>query len=135
MKKFLRKLTILFSSGCLGGLINSLTVWIFGERGITALFGVKIAPHLTAAWLYPRIVWAGIWGLIFLLPLSLKSVLFRGFLYSLGPTIAQLFIVFPGKAAKGVMGLGLGDMTPIFVLFFNAVWGISVALWLKLVDE
>jgi hypothetical protein len=135
MKKFLKRLTILFSAGCLGGLLNSLVIWFFGAKEITAALSVKIAPQLTGAWLCPRIVWGGIWGFLFLLPLSLKSVVFRGFLYSLGPTITQLFILFPAEASKGMMGLKLGDMTPAFVLFFNAVWGISTALWVKLAEE
>jgi hypothetical protein len=24
----------------------------------------------------------------------------------------------------------LGTLTPVFVLFFNAVWGVAAALWL-----
>jgi hypothetical protein len=35
--------------------------------------------------------------------------------------------VFPLKADKGVMGLDLGVFTPLFVIFFNAVWGLVAA--------
>ena len=135
MKRLLRKSTILFSSGCLGGIVNSLVVWIFGAKGITAALGVKIAPDLTATWLYPRMVWGGIWGFLFLLPLLRKSIYWQGLLYSLGPTLVQLLVVFPGEAGKGMMGLELGSLTPLFVVFFNAVWGVSTAMWLKLVKE
>jgi hypothetical protein len=135
MKRLLRKSTILFSSGCLGGIVNSLVVWIFGAKGITASLGVKIAPDLTATWLYPRMVWGGIWGFLFLLPLLRKSVYWQGLLYSLGPTLVQLFVVFPAKTGKGMMGLELGGLTPLFVVFFNAVWGVSTAMWLRLVKE
>jgi hypothetical protein len=135
MKRLLRKSTILFSAGCLGGIVNSLVVWIFGAKGITASLGVKIAPDLTATWLYPRMVWGGIWGFLFLLPLLRKSIYWQGLLYSLGPTLVQLFVVFPAKAGKGMMGLELGSLTPLFVVFFNAVWGVSTAMWLRLVKE
>ena len=135
MKRLLRKSTILFSSGCLGGIVNSLVVWIFGAKGITAALGVKIAPDLTATWLYPRMVWGGIWGFLFLLPLLRKSIYWQGLLYSLGPTLVQLLVVFPGEAGKGMMGLELGSLTPLFVVFFNAVWGVSTAMWLRLVKE
>ena len=40
-------------------------VWLSGsseEMGITAAAGVKIAPGLTPAMLYPRIVWGGDMG-------------------------------------------------------------------------
>jgi hypothetical protein len=69
MNKFAKNLSFVFAAGCFGGLLNSLAVWIFGEVGITSALGVKIAPPLTAAWLYPRLVWGGIWGVLFLIPL------------------------------------------------------------------
>jgi hypothetical protein len=30
------------------------------------------------------------------------------------------------------MGLALGTLTPVLVLFFYAVWGIAAALWVRL---
>ena len=133
MKRFLRNLTLAFSAGCLGGLANSLVVWFFGQRGITTALGVNITPGLTLPWLYPRIVWGGIWGIILILPIF-RSYLLRGLVFSLGPTVVQLFVVFP-KADKGIMGLDLGNLTPLFVLVFNAVWGIVAGLWLIIVME
>ena len=135
MNHFFKKLTLFFSAGSLGGLVNSLFVWIFGILGITSAFGVEVAPALTKFWLYPRIVWGGLWGFLFLLPLFRRSYLFRGLLYSLGPTIVQLFIIFPIQAKKGLMGFDLGNLTPLFVLFFNAIWGICTAFWLKFIQE
>jgi hypothetical protein len=131
MKEFAKILSLVFAAGCLGGLLNSLAVWIFGEIGISSAVGVKIAPQLTASWLYPRIVWGGIWGALFLLPLMQKSLLYRGLVFSLGPTIVQLFIVFPKIANKGFMGLDLGILTPLLVLVFNAIWGVSASIWLR----
>jgi hypothetical protein len=133
LKNLFRNLTLHFSSGAFGGLINSIIVWIFGMLGITSAFGVEIAPVLTKSWLYPRIVWGGLWGFLFLLPFFRGSYLFRGLLFSLGPTLVQLFIIFPIQAQKGVMGLDLGNLTPLFVLFFNGVWGICTAFWLKFI--
>ena len=125
------KLSMVFAAGCLGGLVNSLAVWLSGMYGISAAIGVKIAPQLSAAWLYPRIVWGGIWGFLFLLPLLRRNLLVQGLIYSLGPTLVQLFVVFPMKANKGVMGLDLGDLTPLAVVVFNAVWGVTAAFWLR----
>ncbi len=135
MKKLARKLSLIFAAGALGGLMNSLAVWIFGEIGLTSALGVKIAPQLSAAWLYPRIIWGGIWGLVFLLPLLQNRFFYRGLFFSLGPTIVQLFIVFPMKAGKGVMGIDLGLLTPLFVIVFNAIWGLSAAIWLKWTNQ
>ncbi len=131
MSNLARKTSLVFAAGCLGGLINSLAVWIFGELGISSALGVSIAPKLTPAWLYPRLVWGGIWGLLFLLPLMKTSIFARGLIYSIGPTLVQLFVVFPMKANKGMLGLDLGMLTPVLVVIFNAIWGWSAAIWLK----
>ena len=135
MKKLAKRLTVIFAAGCLGGLANSLAVWLFGAYGVTKSLGVRIAPDLSPVWLYPRLVWGGIWGLLFLLPVFRISALKRGLLLSLGPTIIQLFVVFPYKADQGMMGMGLGALTPLLVFVFNAIWGITVAIWLRFVGE
>ena len=132
MTNIFRTLSLVFAAGCVGAVANSLAVWLFGDLGINAALGVKIAPKLTPAWLYPRIVWGGIWGSLFLLPILRNSFITRGLLYSLGPSLVMLFIVFPMKAKKGMFGLDLGNLTPVLVLFFNAVWGVAAALWLRM---
>jgi len=126
------RLSLLFAAGCLGGLLNSLAVWGSAEAGLSSALGVAIAPHLTPLWLYPRIVWGGIWGLLFLLPWRRRAWLLRGLVFSLGPSLVQLFYVFPYQAGKGFGGLELGMLTPLLVLSFNAVWGVSAAAWLRL---
>ena len=135
MSNLARNTSLVFAAGCLGGLINSLAVWIFGELGITAALGVKIAPQLSPGWLYPRLVWGGIWGLLFLLPLMKTRIFSKGLIFSLGPTLVQLFVVFPMKANKGIMGFDLGLFTPLFVVVFNAIWGWTAAIWLKSVGK
>ena len=76
MNNLVRKISLVFAAGVLGGLLNSLAVWGAGELGITAAAGVKIAPKLSAAWLYPRLVWGGIWGILFLVPMMQKYFVF-----------------------------------------------------------
>ncbi|MBW2340691.1 MAG: hypothetical protein JRF50_10180 [Deltaproteobacteria bacterium] len=135
MSSFTKRISLVFAAGCLGALLNSLAVWIFGDLGITSGFGVKIAPTLSPQWLYPRIVWGGIWGFLFLLPLMRSRILSRGLILSLGPTLVQLFVIFPLKAHKGVMGLDLGSLAPVFVFIFNAIWGLTTAIWLRWVGR
>lgn len=128
MKKALRNTALLFSAGAVGGLSNSLVVWAFGMAGVNAMLGVSIAPELTPSWLYPRLVWGGLWGALFLLIENGKirlNFLLKAFIASLGPTLVMLFIVFPIKAGKGYMGLDLGVMTPALVVFFNFVWAVT----------
>jgi len=126
----MKPLFICFTAGALGALANSLAVWLCGRYGITLSAGVSIAPALTPAWLYPRIVWGGLWGLLFVLPIS-GSTFTKGSLLSLFPTLVQLFIVFPVQTPHGMAGLGLGTLTPLFVLGFNWIWGVVTALAIK----
>jgi hypothetical protein len=127
----MKKMMVCFSAGCLGALANSLLVWQFGELGIVRWAGVSIAPSLTPGWLYPRIVWGGIWGLLFVLPFLKSRFLLKGTLLSLLPTAVQLFFIFPSQANKGLAGLSLGMWTPAFVLVYNWVWGVVAAASIK----
>jgi hypothetical protein len=129
--KDMKKILICFAAGCLGALANSLAVWAFGEYGITRQFGVAIAPALKPAWLYPRIVWGGLWGLVFVLPFMNTRLITKGAIISIFPTLVQLLVVFPLKAGKGYFGMDLGMYTPVFVVFFNLIWGVVAALAIK----
>jgi hypothetical protein len=124
----MKRLLICFGAGCLGGLVNSLAVWACGKYGITAALGVRIAPALAPEWLYPRIVWGGIWGFLFVSPLLNARPVVRGVLMSIFPTLIQLLVVFPLQAKKGYLGLDLGTWTPLFVFLFNVVWGVAASL-------
>ena len=127
MKKLLRWL----AAGCLGGFANRLGLWLLGDTGVNAQLGVSISPNLSAAWLYPRLVWGGLWGLLFMLPMLQSKVLLKGSLLSLFPTVVQLFVVFPYKTRYGIAGLELGLLTPLIVVFANWLWGIATALTLR----
>ena len=124
-----------FSAGCFGALVNSYALWLLGKYGVTAKVGIDMAPGLSPAWLYPRIVWGGLWGLLFLLPVPRKSHFMRGLIFSLGPSVVQLLVVFPFMANDGWLGLHLGYLTPLLVLLLNGLWGVSTVLWLKLINE
>jgi len=119
---------ICFAAGCIGALVNSIAVWMSGDLGFTGQLGVSLAPALTPRWLYPRIVWGGIWGFLFLLPMLRSRTVLRGSVISLFPSAAQLFYFFPFEAHKGLAGLELGLLTPVFVLFFNLVWGVVASV-------
>ena len=130
MKALLRLLSLCFAAGAFGALVNSLVVWASGHSGLTAALGVSLAPALTLAWLYPRLVWGGLWGLLFALPMSFRSAAVHGLVVSLAPALAQLFVFFP-RAGKGTLGLELGMLTPLLVLLFDAVWGVAASAWLR----
>jgi len=127
---------VCFTAGLIGALANSLAVWLAGKWGITALAGVNLAPELTSAWLYPRLVWGGIWGLLYYLtvgrPRSRRQWVRKGLWVSLLPTAVQLFVIFPNTTSHGMLGMGLGTLTPLFVLLFNFVWGFFTGLFTRI---
>lgn len=130
-----RRMSLAYAAGTVGGLFNGFSVWLLGYLGITAALGVKMAPALTAAMLYPRLVWGGLWGFLFLLPFLRRSPLLRGIVYGILPSLVALFIVFPIKVPHGMLGLPLGTLTPLVVLLVNIIWGIVASYWFHLVEE
>ena len=132
MRQFLDRASMSFAAGAFGALINSLAVWAAGEYHLTARLDIAIAPGLTPNWLYPRIVWGGLWGFLFMLPLVRGHWWLRGIILSLLPSAFQLLYVFPYETGQGVFGLGLGALTPAFVLVANAIWGLSAAWLLRM---
>jgi hypothetical protein len=132
MQSFVRNLSFVFSAGALGGVANSAALWGAGVIGLTGALGVAIEPSFTLPWLYPRVVWGGLWGLVFLLPFSRERWVARGLIASLAPSLVQLLGVFPWKLDMSFLGLELGTLTPVVVLAVNAVWGIATSWWLRI---
>ncbi len=127
-KRGLAALSAAFAAGVAGALVNSAAAWAAGATGLTAACGVALRPALTPVWLYRRLVWGGLWGLLFLVPPPPKRAVRRGLVLSLLPTLVTLFVVFPAKG-KGLLGLELGSLTPLFPLLLNALWGAAAGAW------
>lgn len=123
---------IVFAAGCLGALIQCLVMWLLSRYGITHSSHVSLPGSISPAWLYPRIVWGGLWGFLFLLPILTSSVFARSFVIALIPAGVQLFIIYPLYEHKSVAGLSLGLLTPFVVLFSYWVWALATAITLKL---
>lgn len=135
MRNIFGWMSLCFTAGLVGGLVNSVFLWTAGFYGWTAAMNVHIAPAWTLPWLYPRLVWGGIWGLLFVPRWLPGSIFWRGLAASLGPTLVQLLVVFPAQLDKGMWGRDLGDLTPVLVLVVNAVWGWAAAIWMTLGDD
>jgi hypothetical protein len=101
MQHFLNRASMSFAAGALGALVSSVAIWAAGAYHLTARLGIGIAPALAPNWLYPRIVWGGLWGFLFILPLMQGHWWLRGIILSLAPTAFQLHYVFPREAGAG----------------------------------
>lgn len=135
MNAFLRRISAAYSGGTLGALLGSLALWFAARQGYLASINVNISPALTLDWLYPRLILGGLWGFIFLLPLTITHPIQRGVFFSLAPSALQLFIIYPYHTSHGMLGMGLGAWTPAVVIAVNLVWGLCAALWYKMAGE
>ncbi len=90
-----------------------------------AALGVKIAPAFTPAWLYQRLVWGGLWGWLFLLPVN------RAILPGAGPALqpgaqsgtASGGLSLPGP--KGIIGAAVGLSDPGLHTFLQCGLGAN----------
>lgn len=126
----IRKISGAFTGGALGALIDSVNIWLLGQAGITAMLGISLRPQFTAPWLYPRLVWGGIWAMLLILPFFRQKTALRGILMSLVPTAMMLVMVFP-EMGMGLLGLKAGLLTPLLVLLLNFVYGMTASFWYK----
>jgi len=129
-------LCVCFCAGMIGALANSVAAWLAGAWGITALAGVRMAPFFNLPWLYPRLVWGGLWGLAYFLTVGgsrrRRQWVRKALWISLLPTIVQLAYIFPNRTPFGFFGMELGALTPLFVFIYNIIWGFFVGLFTRL---
>lgn len=129
MKLFLRNFSIAFAAGCFAGLINSLIFWATKHYGLNDQWEIQLEPEFSCNWLYPRIIFGGIFGLLFLLPFMTTFFFWRGVVYSLIPSFVLIFIIIPIVQSLSGLQLNLNSYLYLFVL--NAVTSGLAGLWVR----
>jgi hypothetical protein len=136
MHRPLHLLAVCFCAGLLGALASGLLLCLAGKLGIFKLAGILLKPQLTPAWFYPRLVWGGVWGLLYFLAVgparARQRWVRRGMLVSLIPTAFELLVVFPYLSGLGLLGQKLGRLTPLAVFLANLVWGFFTGIFCRL---
>jgi len=127
----LRKISAAFAAGAAGAVVISFLFWYLGDTGMLARLSINLRPAMTPDWLYGKVIWGGIWGGLFLLPLLGSRPLVQGLVFSLAPTVAALFFFMPHNSL-GLLGLNAGPYMPFFVLLLNGLWGVVAAFWYRL---
>lgn len=127
----LRNLSLGFTAGGVGGAINAAFLYAVVAFGISAALGLGGLAFDYPQFLYKQVVWGGIWGLAFALPiLAGSSWVVRGLVIGFVSSLVLFFVVFPSiPDGPGVAGLGLGNMMPVLVLVANSIWGLVAAKW------
>jgi hypothetical protein len=128
MRSFLRRATVAFSAGAVGGIVNRGALVLLGA------VGTMDPPDVTREWLYQAIAWGGLWGFLFLIPWEARWWL-RGLVFGLGPSAGVWFVIYPFAVGAGVFGLDWGIAAAIVPLIANSAWGIAAAWWLKVIAD
>ena len=131
--KGIGRLSLCYAAGSLAGVIAALLFWLSAELGLLKHYHVDLHPRLELPWIYEKAVWGGLWGFLFALPLFPKAPWpIQGILFSIPPLLAEYFVIFPLVNQQGLLGLALGEKTPVFIAAFTILWGLITAWWLRL---
>lgn len=129
-------IAVCFTAGMIGALFSSGVVWFTVKSQLTTFAHVGLNPDFSSHWLYPRLVWGGLWGLAYYLTVGNRKTrqhwIRKGLWISLLPTAFQLLYIFPYRMNLDLLGLGLGMLTPVFVLFYNLIWGFTTGFFSRL---
>lgn len=126
----IRIIALLAIAGGLGGFTSGVLVWAMGAVGITPALGFNMVPDLTVGWMSRRVFASAIWGVIFLIPIYRNRPVIKGMVLGILPWLSSIFYMLPYGMDKGFLGLDLGMGTPVWTLFFGAIWGVTGTLFL-----
>src|SRR5262249_49041017 len=117
----LRQLTLGFGAGAFGACILSLVIFVLGRFGLPERFGVAMPPFDLPAF-YRVVVWGGIWGFLFVVPVMSRLWWLKGIIIGLIATAAAAFFFSPE--------LGRGPaMLLVYAVVINAIWGVAAGFW------
>ena len=126
-------ISICFCAGLLSALIGFCAVWAWEMLGLPDLTGYAVRPLLAPTGFYPRLIWGGVWGLLFFLTVgsarTRKHWIRKGVLISLLPTLLYLILYLPDQVGSG---LTLSLASPAIVIVINLLWGVFIGLFSRL---
>jgi hypothetical protein len=126
--RLFRQLSIAFAAGAVGALALGVFLLILRDTGVLANLGIRPPPVRMPEFLYGRMVWGGIWALLFVLPVMTGQWLLRGVVVGVLASLAAIFYFNPAW-----QGAAFNFVALIFVA--NAVWGIVAAGWYRAVGR
>ncbi len=126
--RLFRRLSLAFAAGAAGVIALVAFLWLLRESGVAASLGLRLPAPKLPDFLYSRIVWGGIWALLFVLPVMTRQWLLRGLVVGVLASLASIFYFNPAwKSAP---------FTFVIVIFVaNAIWGVAASGWYRAVGR
>lgn len=128
MDKWLRELALCFSAGAVGALAKSGAIWLCAQAAFSAGWVAYLLNAQYPRDLYARIVWGGVAGFLFLLPMMRKRWPLRGLFW--GVVLAALQLVLVPLLTHGGFYFALAPA--LAALALALVWGLAAAFMLRL---
>lgn len=98
-----------FGAGAIGGAANVLLLLYFWHLQIIP--GPELTPDFIKMFLYKQMVWGGIWGFAFLIPIMTRHWILRGLVWGVAATAVALYVfkVAPVSVLSIVIGLAVNS--------------------------
>ena len=126
-------ISVCFCAGMLSALAGFGLVSAWDLAGLPDLSAYNVRPLLAPGGFYPRLIWGGLWGLLFFFTIgsvqTRKRWIQKGLLISLLPTLYYLIFTLPDQISY-VQGFSL--VSPAIVIVLNLIWGVFTGLFSRL---
>jgi len=117
----LRQLSWAFVSGCVGVLLFYAAFRIGIEAGVIKAPAPALKFLTSKGFFYKQVVWGGIWGLAFVIPVLSGKWWLRGLIVGLAATLVAIFVFRQTLPPAPVIAIGL-----VLNMVF---WGLAAAFW------
>jgi len=121
-----RLLTLAFGAGALGSVVLALVAFLLAQSGVPQSLGAS-SPPADLPFLYRLIVWGGIWGFLFVLPVLGRAWWLKGIIIGLLATAALIFFFSPALQRAPAVQIG-------YIIVLNSIWGVAAGAWWALVS-
>jgi hypothetical protein len=122
-----RKAVAAFAAGCFGGIAVNAFSLLFGFLNLPRVIGIDLAPDFNLVDLVSDILWGGVWGLAFLIPLLDGMVTIKGIFIGILSFCVQLLVTI-----SYVHNHAISVHEPLaliaYLLGLNVFWGVIASV-------
>lgn len=131
MNNWYARLSLAAAAGAIGAIVQTFVIVGLSELALFQALGMPFKIPFTLPYLYQRVTWGGLWGLLFIIPLLPRMAHWkRGLIFAAAPALASLLFFLPFHDDMGWFGLKMGPLWPVVVILFALLWGFVAGSWL-----